>query len=84
MRISVEGKNISRRLFPAHKFRASGNVAQQVLYPRDTDTISADKPDGTAVCVYVWAEAGKFVVINRACANIEGERTTKYILFFSD
>lgn len=51
-------ENISRHLFPAHKFRVSGNVAQQVLYPSDTDTISADKPDGTAVCVYVWVEAG--------------------------
>jgi hypothetical protein len=48
-------ENISRRLFPAHKFRESGKAARQVLYPTDTDTISADKPDGTAVCVYVWA-----------------------------
>ena len=56
------------------------------MSPTDTDTISADKADRTAVCVCVcvWAEAirVKFVVIKRECANIGGERTAKYILFF--
>jgi hypothetical protein len=44
-RVNLGGReNSSRCLFRTHKLRVPGNVAQQVLSPGNTDTISADKP----------------------------------------